>query len=471
MRRSMIPAVTAAAVLAVVAGTAVVRNGATDGTARPSAARRLPPLLMPGRSGEGVAGAAAVGAPDAPVGSAGRYLLRGTLPEPPADDVQAYRLPWREATRDHAMTVARALGMSGQPTRTDSGWTLVADGRTLYVSDGPGVPWSVYAGDACGGTEPALPAPPARVEIDPAEPQPGKPQAGQPEPGQPVPVEPCGGAGGAVSAPGVAVAVCPDDVVTPRAGGKPGKQPQSQRLHCDEVPLPHRPPQPSKDEAMSVARDVLAALGTGRDAVLTITDGWVGRTVVATPRVDGLGVQGWETFITVDAHRQVVGGNGWLTEPVRAERFPVISAQQAFDALPEMPQILVCEQVKGDDGCAPAPDIVITGASLGLLQVPSTEPRGAAYLLPAWIFTPLGGGQGIPVVAVPERFWPEPAPQPKPLEPPGGVPVPEPGSGGCAVEERPVSSDGSTGAVSQCDPGATGGGQAGSSGGSPRSDD
>jgi len=454
MRRSMIPAVTATAVLAVIAGTAVVRNSMTDETKPSSAPRRLPPLLMPGLGRDGVAGQAALGAPDAPVGSGGRYVLRGTLPDTPTGEVQAYRLPWRAATRDHATTVARALGMSGQPKRTDSGWTLVADGRTLYVSDGAGVPWSVYAGDAtCGGAEPALPGPAAGVEIDPA----------APRDDAPIPVEPCGGAGGVASSAGVAVARCPDDVVTPRPGGKPGKYPQSQRPHCDEVPLPRRPPQPSKDDALAVARGVLAALRTARDDVLSITDGWVGRTVIATPRVDGREVVGWQTFITVDVHRTVVGGNGWLTEPVRAERFPVISAQQAFDSLPEMPRILMCEQVKGEDGCAPAPDVIVTGAALGLLQVPSTEPRGDAYLLPAWIFV-TKGGDTIPVVAVPERFWAEPAPHTKPLEPPGGVPLPEPGSGGCAPDDRPVSSDGTTSAPPTCDPGAPGGGQPGSTG-------
>jgi hypothetical protein len=454
MRRFMIPAATAAAVLAVVAGTAVVRNGTDDETATRSAGRRLPPLLMPGRGGEGSAGMA-VGAPDAPVGAGGRYILRGALPETPKD-AQAYRVPWREATREHAVTVARALGMSGEPVRTEGGWTLVADGRTLLVSDGPGVPWNVYAGNAaCASDDPARSAPagaePA-VEIDPA----------KPRPGTPIPVEPCGGPGGVVSAPGVAVAPCPDG--RQPTDSEPGKEPQLQRMPCDQVPQPKRPPQPSKDDALSVANDVLARLGATRDSELSFTDGWIGVTVIATPRVDGLTVFGWQTYLTVDAKRRVVGGNGWLIEPVKADRYPVISARQAFDSLPEMPRVLMCEQVKGEDGCAPTPDIVVTGASLGLLQVQSTEPRGDAYLLPAWTFTVERDSQGIPVVAVPERFWAEPAPQPKPPEPPGGGPAPEPGAGGCAVENRPVSSDGATAPAPTCDPGAAGGGAGGSTG-------
>lgn len=443
MRRFIIPAATAAAVLAVVAGTAVVRNGADSNRAAPSAARRLPPLVIPGRDGEGSVGKAALGAPDAPVGPGGRYLLRGTLPETPADDAPAYRLPWRAATREHAVTVARALGLSGEPTQTEGGWTVMADGRTLYVSDGPGVPWSVYAGHAgCAAADPALKSDPSGAE----------------------PALACDSPAGVASAPAVAVAPCHDG--REPAGDTPGKDAQVQRMPCDQLPKPKRPPQPSKDDALSVANEVLARLGAHSDRELSVTDGWIGVTVVATPRHDGLAVHGWQTYLTVDATRRVVGGNGWLGEPVKADRYPVIGARAAFDSLPRMPRILMCEQVKGEDGCAPPPDVIVTGATLGLVHAPSPEPRGDSYLLPAWIFTVAGDGQDIAVVAVPERYWAEPAPNTKPLEPPDGVPAPEPGSGGCAVDDRPVSSDGSTGAAPTCDPGATGGGAPGSSGGS-----
>jgi hypothetical protein len=458
MRRSVTPAVTAAAVLALLAGGAAVRLRGGDSAGPAGGSRRLPPLMLPARAGEADA-SVALGAPNgiSKGAGSGKYVLKGTLPATPSGDVQAYRLPWRAATKDQAARVAAALHMAGTPTRMPGGWSVVADGRTLHVTDGPGTPWSMYAGDATcavdskpGVAEPAPPAPdpdhptpPVKSApvVVPAEPEPatispdrpGRTRGGQPELIPALPPACGGGAGGVVSS------------------GSAGASATS------------KPPQPTTDAAATVARELLAALGTGRDAVLTMTDGWVGRTVVATHTIDGLTGSGWQTYVTVDAQRRVIGGSGFLGEPVKAGAFPVISARAAFDALPPMPAILMCARFRPGPGCGPVQDVVVTGASVGLLLVPSYDARSDSYLLPAWIFAVAGDLPGIPVVAVPEQFLaPEPTPG-KPAVPTGGVPPA--GTTGCAPDDVPVASDGSTGVSPQCDPGTTGDSEPGSSGG------
>lgn len=80
-------------------------------------------------------------------------------------------------------------------------------------------------------------------------------------------------------------------------------------------------------------------------------------------------------------------------------------------ASPMMP----CRVVVGVQGCAPTPDQVVTGATLGLTQAYTTD-RGI-LLVPAWLFQVRGESTPVAVGAVQQAFLG----QPKPPSPGGPV--------------------------------------------------
>ena len=90
----------------------------------------------------------------------------------------------------------------------------------------------------------------------------------------------------------------------------------------------------------------------------------------------------------------------------------MISARQAYDQLLGQPQPMMglsmapCRIVPGTPGCAPTPDRVVTGATLGLTQAYSSD-RGI-LLVPAWLFQVRGEPTPVAVVAVEAAFLGDP---------------------------------------------------------------
>ncbi|HZG95930.1 MAG TPA: hypothetical protein VEZ46_14580 [Mycobacteriales bacterium] len=428
MRRLAVPAVSAAAVLAVVVGAAALQQSGGPGAQR----RPLPPLQLGSGAGSGEGAAARADTGPLPVDAPGiGYVVRGELPGAPERPVRAYRVRRGTATREQVARLAEALGVPGQPKLGDGGWVVVGGGRTLTVAQGPGMPWNLMLGEqsclaarsdgpdiACAGREhPGVAADPATCPVEPARP------------------------------------VEPDPSVESPAGPK--------------CPEPKQPPMPSEARAREVALAVLGATGTSTDgAAIQLHEGWGTRMVSVEPRVDGVVVAGWQSMLSIDAQGAVQGANGWLGAAVAADRYPVISADAAVDRLQRVGRIFpaICEpRTDGKEGCQPPPPAVVTGASLGLMF---TMPYGDddAFLLPAWLFDVRGDAAPTPVVALPDELLPkepkpaEPKPdEPKPAEPTGEAPPPA----GCAPDE-PVSSDGgvdlSTVPRLKCAPGAAGGG-------------
>jgi hypothetical protein len=198
---------------------------------------------------------------------------------------------------------------------------------------------------------------------------------------------------------------------------------------------------------------VFVAVGVNPDAAKVVTEGGQ-RSLVFSADLAGSTVLGLDTRVSLDEQGKIVDASGWLAKPVASAAYPLISARQAYDQLLRQPQPMMaldmpCRVVAGVQGCAPIPDRVVTGATLGLAQAYTTD-RGI-LLVPAWLFSVRGQSVPVSVVAVQRAFLGEPA-QPSVgdqtgvgSEPKGGGA--EPGSAGGGSE--PNGSTEVTGAPSQ----------------------
>jgi hypothetical protein len=358
-------AVVAVVVVAVILVMSVVRGGK---------ATTQPPVLhltsvaagsagLPAQSAAGISNKG--GAPGSSPGGSG-WRLEGTLPGGPSSG-QVNFLPTGAATRAFVSALARALGMTGEPRHLTGGWYLVSGTTELSVSELAGRHWT-YSNHGC--------------------------IAG------PV-LDPTTGTACAVATP------VPPIPVTPNASGAPsstGVNPPP----AAAPPVPVAPPSPVPENvARRLAGQVLQAVGVNPDAGRVDTVGGE-RSVVFSPQVAGLTVVGLETRVSVDEHGKIVDASGWLATPAQGPAYPLISARQAYDQLLQQPQPMMglamapCRIVPGTSGCAPTPDRVVTGATLGLTQAYSTD-RGI-LLVPAWLFRVRGEPTPIAVVAVEQAF-------------------------------------------------------------------
>jgi hypothetical protein len=149
--------------------------------------------------------------------------------------------------------------------------------------------------------------------------------------------------------------------------------------------------------------------------------------VVFSAQVAGLPVIGLQTRVSVDEHAQIVDASGWLSSTTTmGSTYPLISARKGYDQLLAQPQPMIlssmpCRIVAGTQGCAPTPDRVVTGVSLGLTQAFSTD--GRLLLVPAWLFQVRGQGTPWAIVAVEGAYLGEPkAPAPGSTPAAGSVP-------------------------------------------------
>ena len=348
------------------------------------------------------------GAPVSGAGGSG-WRLGGSLPTGPAT-AQVHLLPAGPTTRTFVSALAHALGMSGQPQHLKDGWYLVSGTTELSVSELTGQQWT-YANHGC--------------VVGPM-------------------LDPRTGAG------------CATAQSSPQSSAKPvgGDAPVSSGADLPPTagaPGPFVEPIPFPESgARRLARPVFVAVGVNPDAAKAITEGGQ-RSLVFSANLAGSTVLGLDTRVSLDEQGKIVDASGWLAKPVADATYPLISARQAYDQLLRQPQPMMalampCRIVTGTQGCAPIPDRVVTGATLGLTQAFSTD-RGI-LLVPAWLFQIRDQAAPMAVVAVQRSFLGQPD-QPAP----GGGPAVGGGSGsvGSAGSERgSVGSGGS-------DPGRVGG--------------
>lgn len=180
-------------------------------------------------------------------------------------------------------------------------------------------------------------------------------------------------------------------------------------VKCVRAPCPYGMPDsnstnrdglaPPASVAERTAKDALTALGLPAEKLTTTSTG----AQVRAPRpVDGKDTDGFGTMLSIGNDRRIYAGNGWLDQPDRGASYPLVSAAEAFKRLQAQPyaEIMLCRPQRGG-GCAPTPQVRVTGAGLGLMMAFDS---GRLLLIPAWLFTAEGQTDPIGVVAVQSRF-------------------------------------------------------------------
>ncbi|MDX3577793.1 hypothetical protein PV663_12755 [Streptomyces sp. FL07-04A] len=175
---------------------------------------------------------------------------------------------------------------------------------------------------------------------------------------------------------------------------------------CTGTPTPATDEPVSEAAAKKAAAPVLKALGQDDakvDASLTMG---AQRMVNADPVVGGLPTYSWTTGLGVNAQGEVVAGNGQLKPPAKGDTYPLVSAQEALDALNAAPG---SDHRMGIGGCAsPVPlkdrlespcgtstsapkrqTATVEDAVLGL--APHTS-GGRQVLVPSWLFAVQAAG-------------------------------------------------------------------------------
>ena len=146
--------------------------------------------------------------------------------------------------------------------------------------------------------------------------------------------------------------------------------------------------------------------------------------------VDRPGTLGLSTRVEVDRDGTFTSAWGWLGSPHPGDRYPVLSAKDAFAQLPALAHPDICQVAPGGKGCVQPAPAVITGAALGLSLQPLAD--GGAVLVPSWLFALKGGGTAV-AIAVQPMYLPTPSPASTPrMLVPGTTKAPSPNGAGAS---------------------------------------
>jgi hypothetical protein len=310
----------------------------------------------------------------APTSSGGDYRLVGDLPQGTPADAPAWALPGGPGPAAPVARLADALKV-GTPQRAGDGWT--AGG--LRVTGEPGRAWYYYP---CGPDTAVSSDGPVACAVDS-----GSGSSGS----------------GTVSSGTVVAEPAPATSPGSAPGNSPGTPPDKPAANDPAAsPPPPAPPQktPSQDAVRAAAIPVLEAVGL-QDATVKVNVYAGGGSAVVDPAVGDRETFGWTTRVDVDQNGKLVGASGWLASPERADNYPLITARQAFDALPIAPRMLACP-VTPEGGCAAPEPAQITGAHLGLTVAQLAS--GGQVLVPAWLFDVKGSEDPVAGVAVEPKY-------------------------------------------------------------------
>jgi hypothetical protein len=182
------------------------------------------------------------------------------------------------------------------------------------------------------------------------------------------------------------------------------------------------PPNLRVDLVVKAAAPIFEALGLEAGQAVVETSPY-GGTAVLDPTVSGLQTVGFQTSVSVDRTGTVQYASGWLGDPTKGDRYPLVPARQAFDALPTLIHPDLCRlPAPGEPaGCAAAPSQEITGAHLGLQMQPLKG--GSQALLPAWLFDVKDSDYPVSQVAVDKKYLASDEPTTKASDQPVPLPV------------------------------------------------
>jgi hypothetical protein len=371
-RRQLTAVAVAAGVLVAGGGGAYWASSAVHGGDRGDSAGKPPPLALDnvaaqagkkdqagGGTGEngGKSGGKHGIAPGEPSG-AGPFKADGKLPDGP-DSASVYR-PGDTVSRDAVAGLAKALKVPGKPEKHGGDW-VVGDGKdsgTLTVHGGDASSAGTWSYARKGGTdEVACASEPARRS---------------------------GGGTSAHSNAASTLAACP--------GGPAGK-PSAQKGE----PI-------SEKKARESVRPTLKAMHLG-DASLDTGMAMGGlRMVNASPRVDGMPTQGWETMFTLDSGGRVDHAHGHLGTLDKGATYPVVSAKQGLRQLNRQATGAGSQHGGADDGAGrggekddgkkftiqslgTSSSAKVSKAEFGLATQYS---NGKPVLVPSWLYETVG---------------------------------------------------------------------------------
>jgi hypothetical protein len=298
-----------------------------------------------------------------------------TSPLPTASQsAEVWTWPAGPASARDVKTLAKELGLDGDPPRVADGWQVGTATAMVRVYDDPGWPWSYTTSKTpvswtvciAGGNF----GPYFNCDNNPPSPPPSPTGSPSPQP--------------TISAPGL-------------------------------------------DQAPSIAKPLLTALGvTGPISVSSIgRDGIT--TLDVPPSVQGMPTNGFRVWIQVDS-TGVVTASGWLATPKPGAVYPLISAMQAFDlsngwtgGFCAAAAVAPTSTPPADaPSCQPPSPQNVTDAVLGLdLEWQNKQP----ILLPAWFFSVEGtDGPVLGTVAIDRAYLRGPPTYSTPGTPPPSTP-------------------------------------------------
>ncbi|MGQ0832445.1 MAG: hypothetical protein ACT4OV_12290 [Microthrixaceae bacterium] len=240
----------------------------------------------------------------------------------------AYRLSGTiDAARVKAL--AAALGMSGEPTRSDKTWHLESGTAVLDVSEDAGGMWWYNADQRVQGISSSgggsAGCDPAATECAVA----GDEGSATDEPATTVPGDTCSSDGSECS---TTVPECP-----PNADCAAPVEPCGPAVDCI-VPPPTTPVPPAdlptKEEARKIALDLVAATGVDVDAANVTIDGPYDAWYVSVePLLDGVPISGIGASVSVGSKGAITNASGTLGTPEPLGEYPLLDTRAAIDRL------------------------------------------------------------------------------------------------------------------------------------------
>jgi len=363
----------------------------------------------------------------------GEWIVEGTLPDGPSTGPVLRYDTTKQIESAQVATLAKSLGLKGDPVRHDHGWAVEETTGTLHVRDGG--EWtftrgklscsgwtididtvdSMGSGVACSGSGVAT----AVATDGSGTTSSGTTSSGTTSAGSETVATPPTVIATAIPVPTANVPTIDSPPPAPDATSSPGDPGSVTPQPIDVPPTPIQlPPAIPAADALAAAAPVITAAGVeGTPRIAP----WGGSptSVLVDPVISGLPTAGVRTVIDVDVEG-VLDAYGRLGLPAEIAQYPVISAQAALKQLTViLPMMdMACPVQVAPSGstetpvpaCPTPPPSVIVSAEFGLrFAFDGSDP----VLVPAWLFMQKDGyGEAIAADALEPQYIAQPSPIP-----------------------------------------------------------
>ena len=216
-------------------------------------------------------------------------------------------------------------------------------------------------------------------------------------------------------------------------------------------PRPSRPTPPTPESAKKAARDALKAAGVDVDDAKVTTESFDGATqnVRFQHVVDGVPVDGYETYVGVGPDDEIISASGYVLGPRRVGTYTLATLARAVERLNESSGNLRTLEARDTTAIAPgepngdtspsgggsteATVVKLTSVKVGLMM--QSDYDGDLWLVPAYQFGTQDNGR-VAAAAADDKYIEQPPAQttPKPVD--GGATEPGAASGGAYTEDQ-----------------------------------